>query len=66
MSTDSLDEAERRAHEALAELRREYERRAAPYIDILCRVHAMRPPEPIFIPIDVAQKFGLMPKSPAK
>lgn len=49
----SIDDTERMAHEALDALRRDYERAAKPYIEILCRIHAMRPPPPLFIPSDV-------------
>jgi hypothetical protein len=52
----SLDETERLAHEALEQLRRDYERLAAPYIEILCRVHSMRQPA-IYISLDQLQQL---------
>jgi hypothetical protein len=40
---DEIDILERQAHEALAQIRLEYERAAAPYIKILCDLAALRP-----------------------
>lgn len=54
----SIEESERLAHEALAQLRRDYERLAEPYIEILCRIHAMRMPA-IRITVDEAERLGL-------
>ena len=51
MNVNTLDEAERNAHEMLAFLRQDYERRAAPYIEIIVRIHSLRP-QPVFVSLD--------------
>lgn len=42
--SEQLDTVERMAKEALADLQREYQLRAQPYIDILCKIEALKPP----------------------
>lgn len=44
--SEQLDKVERMAKEALADLQNEYRIRAQPYIDILCRIEALKPPKP--------------------
>jgi hypothetical protein len=42
--SEQIDAVERMAKEALVELQREYQMRSQPYIDILCRIEALKPP----------------------
>lgn len=52
----TVEEHERLAHEALDALRREYELRAEPYLQMLCKIHAMRVPAMV-ISIDELQRL---------
>lgn len=56
----SLDEAEKRAHEMLDALRREYEMRSAPYIKILLDIHAIRP-RVFYVPVENGKPLELVP-----
>lgn len=41
--SDQLDAVERMAKEALADLQRDYQMRAQPYIDMLCKIESLKP-----------------------
>lgn len=41
--SEQIDAVERMAKEALADLQREYQLRAQPYIDMLCKIEALKP-----------------------
>lgn len=59
----TLDEAERQAHDALSALRREYERQAAPYIETICRIHALRP-RVFYVPMENGKPLEMIPMLP--
>lgn len=56
----SLDEAEKQAHEALDALRREYELRARPFVEILSRIHLMRP-RVFYVPMENGKLAEMIP-----
>lgn len=58
MST--IDSAEEQAHEQLAALRREYELRAAPYINILSDIQAIRP-RIFYVPTEDGRLLEMIP-----
>lgn len=59
----NVDDYERYAHEQLEGLRREYELKAAPFVAMLCKINASRPPPRIVLTMDQLQLLGL-PVSP--
>ena len=56
----TLDEAEKNAHDMLDFLRRDYERQAAPYVKILCDIHAIRP-RVLYVPMENGKLAELIP-----
>lgn len=61
--SDQLDAVERMAKEALADLQREYQLRAQPYIDILCSIEACKAPDPFIVTLEVWEQ--MQKKSPS-
>ena len=52
----------RHLHEMLANLRRDYEKAAQPYIDRLVMIQSLRSPAPMLVTAGQAQQLGLKPK----
>jgi len=48
-----MDELERHAREAIADIQRQYEAAAKPYVEILMRIHAMRPAPRVVITLEM-------------
>lgn len=52
----------RHLHEMLANLRRDYEKAAQPYIDRLVMIQSLRSPAPMLVTAGQAQQLGLLPE----
>lgn len=58
----SYEIQEQYCHEVLAQLQREYEKAAKPYIEMLHRLSFARPPQTI-ITLDLAHAMGIIPRN---
>lgn len=59
--SDQLDAVERMAKEALADLQRDYQMRAQPYIDMLCKIEALKPALTFVVSMEDMERFLITP-----